>query len=177
MAKQLVVGRCMFDPDVTQFHLQFFRDQHRQRSVGALSHFDLADDQRDRSVRPDAYEGAGSEVIGVGGFGIADRPRQTDAQEQISSGGSASLQEYPSGEAVLGQTIDDDITAASKWMTEHVQPPCPLVLICAANLIASRTRTYVPQRQRLPSIAALISASLGRGLLVRRADADMICPD
>src|SRR5262249_52336518 len=55
------------------------------------------------------------------------------------------------------------------------RPPCQID--CAACLIASRTRTYVPQRQMLPDIASSISESVGRGLLASSAEADMIWPD
>src|SRR5262249_56163006 len=43
--------------------------------------------------------------------------------------------------------------------------------------MAARMRGYVPQRQILPDMAASISASVGLGLLSRRAAADMIWPD
>jgi hypothetical protein len=38
-------------------------------------------------------------------------------------------------------------------------------------------RGYVPQRQMFPDIAASMSASLGFGLTLSKAAADMICPD
>src|SRR5262249_632518 len=43
--------------------------------------------------------------------------------------------------------------------------------------MAVRMRGYVPQRQILPDMAASISASVGLGLLSRRATGDMIWPD
>jgi len=43
--------------------------------------------------------------------------------------------------------------------------------------MASRMRTYVPQRQMFPAMAALMSSSLGCGVAANSADADMICPD
>jgi len=43
--------------------------------------------------------------------------------------------------------------------------------------MARRMRRYVPQRHRLPAIAASISASVGRGRVASSAAADMICPD
>ena len=46
----------------------------------------------------------------------------------------------------------------------------------ATCLIASRIRTYVPQRQILPLMASSISASVGFGLRLSSAVADMICP-
>src|SRR5215472_3454471 len=57
----------------------------------------------------------------------------------------------------------------------HGQPPCPPD--CAACLIASRMRRYVPQRQMLPDIASSSSESVGCGLLASSAEADMIWPD
>src|SRR5262249_42032908 len=47
----------------------------------------------------------------------------------------------------------------------------------AAFLIALRMRTYVPQRQMLPAIAASMSASSGDGFDASSAAADMIWPD
>src|SRR5688572_7802225 len=47
---------------------------------------------------------------------------------------------------------------------------------CAAVLMASRMRVYVPQRQRLPPIDSSTWVSLGVELLLSRATALMICP-
>ena len=42
--------------------------------------------------------------------------------------------------------------------------------------MAAWMRGYVPQRQRLPDIAAVISLSEGEGFCWRNAAAFMICP-
>jgi hypothetical protein len=47
----------------------------------------------------------------------------------------------------------------------------------AAAWIAARMREYVAQRQMLPLIALLMSASLGVEFDSSNAVADMICPD
>jgi hypothetical protein len=86
----------------------------------------------------DADEGIGREA---GRVGIAGQSRQAHAEQQTSSRGDANLREIAPGEVARRRL---SVSSADHWreaIGEHIQPPCPLALDCAACLIASRMRT------------------------------------
>ena len=64
--------------------------------------------------------------------------------------------------------------AELRTLREALFSPACDVDSLATYLMASRIRTYVPQRQMLPAIAASISESSGCGVLASKAVADMI---
>ena len=66
------LGRCDRDLDLVQAHMQFFRDQHRQRGIDALAHFRARRDQRNRIVISDMHPGI-RRMQRAGGLRFADR--------------------------------------------------------------------------------------------------------
>ena len=58
---ELFVGRGVLQPHLVEVHLQLFGDQHRDRRIGALAHFDIGHGQDDLAVTSDADEGVGRE--------------------------------------------------------------------------------------------------------------------
>jgi len=53
----------MFEHDLVQLDFEFLGDQHRQRRVGALSHFHIGHCERDRPTWRDPDEGTGRELF------------------------------------------------------------------------------------------------------------------
>lgn len=51
------IGRRMIDRDVVERHVQFFGDQHGQRGIDALPHFDFRHDEHDLAALVDLHEG------------------------------------------------------------------------------------------------------------------------
>jgi hypothetical protein len=64
----------MFQPHLRQGYLQLFGDQHRDRSVSALTHLDIGHGQDNLPVAFYAYESVRYE--GIGPFGITVGERQ-----------------------------------------------------------------------------------------------------
>ena len=60
----------MLQPHLFQVDLQLLGDQHRDRGVGALAHFDIGHGQDDLPIVCDADEGIGREAIGFGRFAL-----------------------------------------------------------------------------------------------------------
>src|ERR1700760_4555778 len=46
----------MIDRDAVERHVEFFGDQHGQRGINALTHFDLRHDQHDLAALVDLHE-------------------------------------------------------------------------------------------------------------------------
>ena len=123
---QLVVGRRVLEVDLVQSHLQFSRDQHGHRGVGALSHFDLVHDQRDPAVLADANKRVRREV-GLSPFGRccqhARQRLEMQPQQESTAGGRARKKEL-----------------ATRHLA-HSQPSFLAVAgLRAARLMASRMR-------------------------------------
>jgi len=82
---ELVVGRRVLELDLVQPHLELFRDQHRHRGVGALSHFDLIHDERDPSIGADANERVGREGGGGAAAAAVAVPDRSPTRQPSSS--------------------------------------------------------------------------------------------
>jgi hypothetical protein len=82
-----VVGRRVFETDLSEVDLQLFGNQHRHRGIGALAHLDLRYDHRHLVVAGDADKGIGRENRVVRSFG-GDHPRQPETQQQPAAGGA-----------------------------------------------------------------------------------------
>ena len=90
IAVEFVIRGCMFDVDLFQLHFQFFGNEHGHRSIGALAHLDLGNDQRYLPATIDTDKGAGSKSVCVVGLRVADQLRHGHAQQQTSAGGDTS---------------------------------------------------------------------------------------
>src|SRR5260370_510190 len=62
IAVTLFIRRGMFKRDLAEFDFELFRDQHRDRGVGALPHLDIGHRQRDLPARRDPDIGVGNEI-------------------------------------------------------------------------------------------------------------------
>src|SRR3979411_99432 len=122
-----------------------------------------------------AASAASASPLANGKLRLSSRPPPAAIPDCPHPRRHSGLQHPAPGEAVRGWRSISSGGKGSEAIEDHRQPPCPFD--CAACLIASRMRTYVPQRQMLPDIASSMSASVGCGLLARSAEADMICPD
>ena len=150
LVDQAGVPRRLLDAHLVQAHVEFLGDEQRERRLHALPHVRVLREQRDRAVGADLYQHVRAERVGAGA-----RRRREDAQQHPAACQRRELEE--------AATVDAD--------GRHVPAPVP-----AASLIAARMRRKVPQRQRLPAIAASMSASVGVGVCASSAVAGMICP-
>ncbi len=117
----------MLEAHLLQIHLEFFRDQHRDRRVGALAHLDIGHGQDDLAVAVDADEGIRREALGVSCFASTER----QAQHQPAADRDARNEEAAPRQV--------DVRSAGRGAGNHGQPPFSFV--SAASLIASRMRT------------------------------------
>ncbi len=159
----LIPGRLP-DLHVVPVGFQLVGDNHRQTCAHALSHL-LAvagdrngpvfrdGDEDEWVIHPAVRHRIGAVFRFVGG---ECEPRQADGKHQARRRDCA--------EERAPADVDD---------FHHFSPPW----VDAACLIAARIRVYVPQRQRLPLIAASMSASVGCGFCLSNAVAAMICPE
>jgi hypothetical protein len=75
----------VLEVNLFEVNLQLFGDQHRDRRIGALTHFDVRHGQDDPAVACDAHEGVGREGVVVGRFEVAGCERQLETQHQASA--------------------------------------------------------------------------------------------
>lgn len=94
---ELFVGRGVLQLHLPEINLQLFSDQHRDRRVGPLAHFDVGHGERDPIVARDADEGVRCERIGR--CGITDGQWQAKAQNK-ASGGHRAGHEAPARQSV-----------------------------------------------------------------------------
>ena len=127
---------------------------HGDAAAGADVH--LADEDRQRAV-------------GVHGqIGIDEVGRDRLAEEPVGA-------RHALGARAHGQPERDHERAAGGEegaAREHQRPPCA----AAARRTARMTRTWLPQRQRLPASASRTCGSVGCGIRESRARAVMIMP-
>src|SRR5262249_21205084 len=153
------VGRCILDAHLVELDLELLREEHRHRRESTLSHFHLSDDQGHPAVSADANERVRRESWRHRLNVLCQNPRarvDLPSQKQPTASGSTGNQDFSARRAI------------------HTQPPLWAVVVCAARLIASRIRRYVPQRQMLPDSAWSISVSVGAGIFASNAAAAMI---
>jgi hypothetical protein len=60
----------MLELHLFQVHFQLFGDQHRDRGIGSLTHFDVRHGQSDPAISSNAHEGIGREHLVGGCFGL-----------------------------------------------------------------------------------------------------------
>jgi hypothetical protein len=87
-------------PHLFQVHLEFFGDQHGDRGICALSHFDLGHGQHDLTIAFDANERVGREAARFGRFGRNACSGQAQTQHEPPARGRSGLQESPPGKTV-----------------------------------------------------------------------------
>ena len=138
---------------------EFLGGDLRDRDAQALAEIDLAAVERDGAVAVHREESVDLLVVEDAGCDCRTlRGSRAQAGERKSDGKRATFEQCAAGEAVLDRCV-------------HGKPLCP-----AAAITARTTRTWMPQRQRLPSSAARTSSSLGFGVLASSAAADMMIP-
>jgi hypothetical protein len=92
----------MLKPYLLQTHFEFFRDQHWNRGVRALSHLDIGHGQNNLAVIADTDEGIRREVIGTGGFAPAEW--KVEAKDQSPTQSRARYQEIAPREIMANGT-------------------------------------------------------------------------
>ena len=132
---------------------------------GALPHLGVRHADGDVAFGVDGEPGVDLGALrrrgpGLGLDGGGERLGNVEADEQAAAGSGGDFQEVAAGDGDGAHAArpSSAIRAAAVWM-------------------ALRMRRYVPQRQRLPAMAASMSASVGLGFSARSAAADMIWPD
>src|SRR5262249_16106531 len=149
--------------------VELLRQNHGYGRVDALPHLDLRHDQGDHALLIDPDEAVGLETLSRAlcrkCHTVPDG--KVEPHQQSPTGSHASL-EHRAPRRI------DDLEPQLGTRTHVLDPE---LWDPDARLMASRIRTYVPQRQIFPAMAALISLSLGCGVAANSAAADMICPD
>jgi hypothetical protein len=174
VAVALLVAGCLHYAHLAPVGFQLVGNDHRHAGANALAHlravaYDAHDalvvdrDEHERAVDPAVRHAVGAELLGVGG---ADSGHEAGGDCEGAERG-ALLDEAAAAD------VDDYQGIFVTYSVEgraHALTPVPP----DACLMALRMRVYVPHRQMLPDIAASISASVGFGVFLRRAVADMI---
>jgi hypothetical protein len=138
VAIQLRVGRRVLDAHLFEADLELFGDQHGNRRVDSLTHFDIGHGENDLSVPLDADEGVGRKGPGAGRVGLAAGEGQAQAQHQPAAGRCGGLDEVAPRENAGGGMVRVSL-AESNAIEDHCRTP--LQIDCAACLMASRMRT------------------------------------
>jgi hypothetical protein len=89
----------MLELYLLKIDLQLFGDQHRDRCICALTHFDVRHDKSDPTVTRDPHESIGLEGLIHARLSFGERGRQAQAQHQTAAGGSSDLQKASAGDA------------------------------------------------------------------------------
>src|SRR5262249_44700910 len=142
-----LIWRRVLGPHTAPIGIELLCENHRDGSVGSLTHLDLGHDESYVALPVDPDEGIGSEARAL--RGLAGPAWRITAEDAGAPGGQL--------EESRGRQVG------------HEDDGWP-----AACLMACRMRTYVPQRQMLPAMAASMSASSGCGMESSNAVADMI---
>src|ERR1019366_4056947 len=167
------IGDGLFDPDPFPIGIQFVRDHPGKRRAGPLPHLRTMSDDDHAAVRLDPKVHAG-----LPGRPVLPGLRRLDARGARAEHQGPSRERGPQEIAATRQVdpiranrpVAAYFTGAAKWIV------CFHAFTPAASLIACRIRWYVPQRHRLPSMAASISWSVGFGFCFSNAAACMIWP-
>ena len=162
---QVAVGVGEHGAHAGPVDVELLGDHHRDGREGALPHLGVGHADGDVAFGVDGEPGVDLGALGRRGPGLGldgggERFGNVEADEQAAAGSGGNFQEVAAGDgdgAHVGASFFA-IRAAAVWM-------------------ALRMRRYVPQRQRLPAMAASMSASVGLGFSARSAAADMIWPD
>ncbi len=171
------------DADAAPVGLELVGDDHRHSRADTLPHLRAVADDGDDAVLGDRDEHEGivhppvrhpvravlRRIFRPQDCRVADREHQSAERGRLR-------EEAPPADILDEQAFVGGGSARRRrnHVERRVHAAAPFAP--AACLIAARIRPYVPQRQMLPAIAASMSASVGLGLLLSSAVADMICP-
>src|SRR5262249_45521597 len=161
---ELLVRWRVLEDDLSRVCVKLLRQDRRNARVYALPHFDLRHDQRNLAGSVDADIGVRcklpvSRILWLRRLGGTNR--EMEGEDKTSR---QCTTEYATARD-LRKLSGDSHDATNDFGAE------------AACLMAARMRTYVPQRQMFPAMAASISESSGSDIDASSAAADMIWPD
>ena len=177
-AVELGIDRRLFDGNIAPGGVEFLGDDHRQRRLHALANLGIL------GIEDDAFGVDAHIAVRLQRPARGGRARQGERQHEATADEACELHELTAVELVDAQRPVDSALALAGHGGDRFIDACvterahvrPSFMLAAAVLTPSRMRTYVPQRHRLPAIAASIAASSGSGLVRNSASAAMIWP-
>jgi hypothetical protein len=117
---ELVVWGSVLDADLGEIDLELLRNQHRKRSIGALSHFDPGRNHRDAPILFDPHERVRGQRLGLRRRDRVRGRQQPEAYQEATAGRRAGGQDGPARKSA---SRDCDRGRFSNPVRNHDQPP------------------------------------------------------